>query len=162
MRTIEKARPSDLSELLGIYNIARDFMRKNGNQNQWGSGYPGEKLLLRDLSEGNLYVLKAGGIPSAAFVLAIGKEPNYEKIDNGAWLSDTEYGTIHRVASNGRLTGVFADILTFCEHIISHLRIDTHRDNLIMQKLIERNGFTKCGIIYIREDGTPRIAYEKV
>lgn len=79
MSTIEKARPSDLSELLGIYNIARDFMKKNGNQNQRGSGYPEEKLLLRNLSEGNLYVLNAGGIPSAAFVLAIGKEPNYEK-----------------------------------------------------------------------------------
>ena len=116
MSTIENARPSDLSELLGVYNIARDFMRKNGNQNQRGSGYPGEKLLLRDL---------------------------YENIDIGAWLSDTEYGTIHRVASDGRLTGVFADILTFCEHKISHLRIDTHRDNLIIQKPIERNGFTK-------------------
>lgn len=162
MRTIEKAKPSDLPELLRIYDIARDFMRKTGNPNQWGSGYPGEETLLHDISEGNLYVLKADGFPSAAFVLAIGKEPNYEKIDNGAWLSDAEYGTIHRVASDGRLTGVFADILTFCEHKISHLRIDTHRNNLIMQKLIKRSGFTKCGIIYIREDGTPRIAYEKV
>lgn len=31
----------------------------------------------------------------------------------------------------------------------------------IMQHLICKNGFQKCGIIYV-EDGSPRIAYEKI
>lgn len=30
-----------------------------------------------------------------------------------------------------------------------------------MQHKIEKNGFTRCGIIYIT-DGSPRIAYQKV
>ena len=39
--------------------------------------------------------------------------------------------------------------------------IDTHEDNHIMQHLITKNGFQKCGIISAH-DGTPRIAYEKL
>ena len=31
----------------------------------------------------------------------------------------------------------------------------------IMQHLLEENGFTRCGIIHV-EDGTPRIAYQKM
>ncbi len=43
-----------------------------------------------------------------------------------------------------------------------HLRIDTHEDNVVMQKMLEKNGFEKCGIIYVYEDHYPRLAYEKV
>lgn len=35
-----------------------------------------------------------------------------------------------------------------------------HKDNKITRHLIEKNGFAKCGIIYVA-DGSPRIAYEK-
>ena len=41
------------------------------------------------------------------------------------------------------------------------LRIDTHRDNIPMQKLLEKNGFVQCGIIHL-SNGDERIAYEKV
>lgn len=43
--------------------------------------------------------------------------------------------------------------------IAQSIRIDTHADNKTMQHLIEADGFTRCGIIYIA-DGTPRIAYQ--
>jgi hypothetical protein len=42
---------------------------------------------------------------------------------------------------------------------ISHLRIDTHHDNYVMQHAIIQAGFQRRGIIYIG-DGTPRIAYD--
>ena len=41
------------------------------------------------------------------------------------------------------------------------ISIDTHKDNLIMQKFLSKNGFDRCGIIYV-EDGTERIAYQKL
>ncbi len=44
---------------------------------------------------------------------------------------------------------------------MSNFRIDTHNDNKIMQHVIEKNGFIRCGIIYVK-DGSPRIAYEKI
>ena len=46
------------------------------------------------------------------------------------------------------------------EHCQS-LRADTHADNKIMQHLLEKNGFARRGIIHV-EDGTPRVAYQKL
>ena len=42
------------------------------------------------------------------------------------------------------------------------MRIDTHTDNKVMQKLLTKLGFQRCGIIYVIEDNYPRYAYEKV
>ena len=41
-----------------------------------------------------------------------------------------------------------------------NLKIDTHRDNHIMQHLLERKGFTYCGIIHT-DNGAERLAYQK-
>ena len=43
-----------------------------------------------------------------------------------------------------------------------HLRIDTHTDNVVMQNLLSKLGFKKCGIIHVVEDNYPRYAYEKI
>ena len=59
-----------------------------------------------------------------------------------------------------RVYGVLAMAVQFCEQSINHLRIDTHNDNKIMQHVIEKNGFKRCGIIHVN-DGSERIAYEK-
>ena len=40
-------------------------------------------------------------------------------------------------------------------------RADTHADNKIMQHLLEKNGFTRCGVIHVA-DGSPRFAYQKL
>ncbi len=63
------------------------------------------------------------------------------------------------MAGNGQETGVFAECLAWCREQIGHIRIDTHEDNRIMQHLIEKHGFVRCGIIHVA-DGSPRIAYE--
>jgi ABC-type sugar transport system substrate-binding protein len=39
--------------------------------------------------------------------------------------------------------------------------IDRHKDNAIMQHILESHHFTICGTIYA-DDGSPRIAYQKV
>jgi RimJ/RimL family protein N-acetyltransferase len=49
--------------------------------------------------------------------------------------------------------------LDWCKKQIAHIRIDTHHDNVVMQHVVQKAGFQRCGIIYIA-DGTPRIAYE--
>ena len=65
------------------------------------------------------------------------------------------------LAAAGRHPGVAAAVITWCLEHCESLRADTHADNKIMQHLLEENGFTKCGIIHV-EDGTPRIAYQKM
>ena len=44
---------------------------------------------------------------------------------------------------------------------LPELRADTHADNKIMQHLLEKNGFTRCGVIHVA-DGSPRFAYQKL
>ena len=88
----------------------------------------------------------------------MGEDPTYAVIENGAWLNDRPYGTIHRIGSDGKKSGVLRHAADFCLERTKDLRIDTHEDNKIMQALVESYGFKRCGIIHI-DDGTPRIAY---
>lgn len=97
-----------------------------------------------------------------AFAFILGPDPTYAKIEDGQWLNDTlPYGTIHRLASAGKRPGVASDIINWCLEHCESLRADTHADNKIMQHILEKNGFTKCGIIHVA-DGTPRIAYQRL
>ena len=159
--TIHKAKPDDLPDIMKVYAYARRFMAENGNPTQWGSSYPEEELLKEDIAGGNLYVAESDGEICGVFAFIFGDDETYAVIEDGAWISDSEYGTIHRVAGNGTVPGMFGYVLEFCLSKIGHLRIDTHNDNKIMQHVIEKNGFTRCGIIYCT-DGTPRIAYERI
>ena len=93
------------------------------------------------------------------FALLPSPEPTYNVID-GAWLTDEPYGVIHRMASYPDVHGIFSAVIDFAAARYAHLRIDTHRDNRIMQHLIRKHGFTYCGIIWL-QDGTERLAYER-
>ena len=158
---IRPARKEDLPRLLEIYAIAQRFMVDTGNPSQWPAGYPTETMLAADIAAGHLYVEEWTGAIHAAFVLVIGEDATYAVIEQGAWLSDTTYGTIHRLASDGSHPGFFARCVAFAREKIAHLRVDTHADNRVMQHLAESHGFIRCGIIYVA-DGSPRIAYERL
>lgn len=156
---IRSATPADLPALLDVYRAARSFMATSGNPTQWGNSYPAPELLEEDIRLGRLFVDTVGGRICGAFMFAIGDDPTYSCIENGAWLDGSAYGVIHRVASDGTVSGVLQRCLSFCRSRCSHLRIDTHADNHVMQKLLSAADFTHCGTIYV-EDGSPRIAYE--
>ena len=78
-----------------------------------------------------------------------------------SWPNNEEYGTIHRIASNGLRRGVFEEVLSYAKINISNIRIDTHEDNKFMQQKLNKNNFKYCGIIYIN-DGSPRRAYQYI
>ena len=151
---IRTATPENLPALGPVYAAARRFMAENGNPTQWSDRYPLTEDLEEDIGKGQLYVWAPDGAVHGAFVLQLGEEANYREIQ-GAWRSDTPYGTIHRVASDGAVPAC----MDFCRARVNHLRIDTHRDNGVMQYLILKHGFVPCGTIWV-EDGTPRLAYE--
>ena len=134
-------------------------MRADGNHDQWSApGFPDDTLLLRDIARGGGFVIENSTIV-AYFALLPSPEPTYDVID-GAWLTDEPYGVIHRMASYPEVHGIFSTVINYAASRYAHLRIDTHRDNRIMQHLIEKHGFTYCGIIWL-EDGTERLAYER-
>ena len=71
------------------------------------------------------------------------------------------HGTVHRLASAGKHKGVASAVLDWSMEHCQSLRADTHADNKIMQHLLEKNGFTRCGVIHVA-DGSPRFAYQKL
>lgn len=156
---IRPAIEADLETIEEIYAAARHFMRENGNPNQWRDGYPRRELLETDIRLNQLYVVENEERICGAFAFAIGQDPTYGYMEGGSWRSDTTYGTIHRIASRG--SGVFAAALNFCRSRCGHIRVDTHADNIPMQHLAQKYGFSRRGIIYVA-DGTPRIAYDLI
>lgn len=156
------AARSDLDEILKIYERARAFMAQNGNPGQWGSQNPPKELLEEDIDSNCLFLYVHNGRIEAVFAFILGEDPTYGAIEDGAWLDDTlPYGTVHRLASAGTYPGVASKVLAWCAERCDSLRADTHADNRIMQHLLEKNGFTRCGIIHLA-DGAPRIAYQKL
>lgn len=156
---IRQARKEDLPDIIRVYRAAKAYMAAHGNPGQWEEGYP-DCRLEGDLEKEQLYALcDEGGAVHAAFVLALGEEPDYAVIEDGSWTSRAPYGTIHRLGSDGTEKGVFSQCLEFCKGVIPYLRADTHHDNTTMRHLLEKHGFLRRGIIHVY-DGSPRIAYE--
>ena len=156
------ARRADLDAILKIYARARQAMADSGNPTQWGDHFPPQELLEEDIDSNRLFLYLVNGELEGVFAFILGPDPTYARIEDGKWLNDTlPYGTIHRVAGDGTVHGLFTACMDFCKRRMSHLRIDTHHDNAIMQHVILKNGFTRCGIIHIAS-GAERIAFEKV
>lgn len=158
---IRTATMDDLDAIEAIYAHARRFMAESGNPTQWGATHPPRAMLLQDIALGQLYLAEEAGQPCGVFAFILGDDPTYAIIEQGSWLSDAPYGVIHRIASNGNVHGLLRHAVDFCAAKTAHLRIDTHADNAIMQRQIIKCGFTRCGIIRVR-DGSPRIAFERV
>ena len=89
-----------------------------------------------------------------------GVEPTYLKIFEGRWLNDSPYATIHRIGSRLGAKGVLKAAVQAAS-VYKNIRIDTHRDNAIMQHVLEKEGFKYCGIIYLLS-GDERLAYQLI
>ncbi len=158
--TVRLAEARELARILQIYEDAREFMKENGNPDQWGENYPPEELIREDVATGHSYVCVEGEEILGVFYYAEGDDPTYAVIEDGAWLNDEPYGVIHRIAVAARGRGVAAACFDFGVAQCGNLKIDTHADNLPMQKSLEKNGFIRCGTVYL-PDGSARIAYQK-
>ncbi len=156
---VRRSKEADIDTIMEIYENAKRIMIADGNPTQWNSSYPSRKLIEGDIKKQQSYVLVEQDEIVGTFAFIIGEEPTYQYIEDGEWIFDTEYGTIHRLASGSKVRGVAKACFDFCKQIIPHLRIDTHPDNNIMQRCICGNGFQRCGIIYV-DDGSKRYAYE--
>ena len=161
---IRTAEERDFERIMEIYAIARDFMAKNGNPNQWGpTGWPPEALVRSDIARGKSFVCESGDRIVGVFYYDFGAniEPTYEHIEDGAWLDEGPYGVVHRIASDGSVRGVGSTCINWAFAKCGHMRIDTHGDNAVMQRLLLKLGFVHCGTIYVEEDDFPRLAFEK-
>lgn len=155
---IRLANYEDLNQILDIYAYARCFMASTGNPNQWLNNYPSIEVLNRDIEKGHLYVCYDEKSIYGVFVFFFGIDETYNYIE-GKWLNDDSYGVIHRIASSGAKKGMFSEVFEYVCKYSDNIRIDTHHDNIVMQNVLTKYGFTKCGVIYLK-NGNPRLAYQ--
>lgn len=161
MIKIRKAAIEEVAAIMDVIEVARGIMHETGNQSQWINGYPSTNDMLDNIKKGNCYIcINDKEELLGTFCWILGDDPTYTYIENGSWLNDKPYGVIHRLASNQKVKGISAYCINWCAAQYPNIRVDTHADNKIMQHILERNGFIKCGTIYV-SNGTPRIAYQK-
>ncbi len=146
MGCIRPARKEDLARCMEIYAAAQRFMVKAGNPNQWEPGFPPEAQIAEDIAGHHLMVwTDAEDVPQGAFAYLPGPEPDYAKI-----------------YERGIGSAMMRWALEHAEKEGVALRVDTHKDNVPMQKLIRRCGFVFCGIIHLSRTGDERVAFTHV
>ena len=161
---ITLATPADLSAVLDVYAAARRFMKEAGNPHQWGDRDPAPAVVEGDLAAGRLYLCREGETILGVFCYFEDVEPVYDRLTGGAWLNDEPYGVIHRiaVAEAGRGRGVARFCFDYAFSRCRNLKIDTHRDNLPMQKALAKAGFVYCGVVHYDKNDGERLAYQRV
>ena len=157
---IRKSNRDDLNGILKIYESARQFMLKNGNPNQWGTKHPDEKTILSDIENNHHFVCVDSNRLLACFAFIEGDDPTYKTIFKGSWLDNNPYAVIHRIAVLEYGKGIGSTCIDWCSNQHNNIRIDTHKDNIPMQKLLAKNRFHYCGIIY-NSWGDERLAFHK-
>lgn len=157
---IRKSTLKDLEAIEKIYSHAKTFMRLNGNPNQWTGDYPNAFDAEEDIKKGIGYVCEDEGETVGVFAFKIGVEPTYDEIFEGAWQNALPYAFMHRIAVSRHGKGIVDFCISECFKLYPNLKIDTHRDNIPMQKVLKRNGFCYCGIIHL-ENGDERLAFQK-
>jgi len=159
---IVRAEARHIPEIERIYEDARRFMRETGNMKQWQNGYPSREVITEDIEKNRLFLCVESGEILCVFCYFYGDDPTYAKIYEGAWKNAESYGVIHRIAvsrnAHGKRVAPFC--FDWCFARCGNLKIDTHRDNVPMQRSLANNMFRYCGIIYL-ENGDERLAYQR-
>lgn len=163
MITYRATQESDIPIILQIVRQAQEYF-KNNDINQWQNGYPNQEIFMHDLKMKNSYVFLQNNEIIATAMISFDGESTYDQID-GEWLNDNLYAVIHRVVVKNQYKGqniageIFNVAKSLCQgRKIANIRVDTHRKNIPMQRVLEKWGFHYCGTIFLK-DGAERIAY---
>lgn len=161
-----RAVETDVNNIINIIQQAQAYFKEH-MINQWQDNYPNVETISNDIASKNSYVLLKDNNIVATAAVSFDKEKTYDSIYDGEWISNNEYVVIHRIAvdNNYKGLGVSSQIIENVEQLclnkgVHSIKVDTHEENISMQKLLKKNKFQFCGIIYL-EDKSKRIAFEK-
>lgn len=158
---IRPATAADVNAAAEIYDNARKFMSENGNPKQWSGDYPNGYDVEAGIEKGTSYVCENEGEIVATFHFDTNADdPSYHKIYDGRWKNDLPYAVIHRIAVKYHGRGIVDFCFNECFKRFPNLKIDTHEDNIPMQKCLKRCGFEYCGVVHLA-NGEERIAFQK-
>ena len=156
---IRKATYEDIPALMEIFENARGIMRASGNMNQWKDSYPSQETVRKDISEGVCMVLCEEERIIATMAFIPGPDPTYAESHDGEWKDDCPYHVIHRIAVHEPGHGAARKLFDWGFTQARSIRIDTHKDNVIMHHILRKYGFQHCGVIFLA-NGDPREAYQ--
>ena len=163
---IRKSSLDDVKDIMTLIHQAQSYFKKAGiDQSQ--DGYPQADDIIQDINQGKSYVIEDTKIIGTMY-FAIEDEPTYHIID-GAWKTANQpYAVIHRIVvdENHKGQNIAHQLLEYAIHEcqqnhIHSIRIDTHEDNLSMQRFLTKHGFEACGQITLLS-GASRIGFEKI
>lgn len=161
---LRSARSEDADRIWEIIQAAIEKRRLEGSK-QWQDGYPNSQSIAEDIKKGYGYVLVDNESILAYSAIIFDKEPAYE-VPDVDWLNDEEYVVIHRVATapEVRGSGKAAQLFRLTEDLARsksffNIRVDTNYDNGPMLHILEKLGYSYCGLVYLR--GAERRAFQK-
>lgn len=162
---IRQAEIGDLGAIMDIVHSAQHALGELGID-QWQDGYPSADIIVADIERGVGYIYcddKDDVLGYAAIVLT--GEEAYRQIAEDVWSTSEEYVVVHRLCVRGdvRRRGIAVELMRqAAEHARSvdymGFRIDTHKGNIRMLRMLDRLGFVPTGIIHYSSG--ERIAYE--
>jgi len=171
MTSLRAMTISDLPRVLEIIGEAQAFLAAQ-NINQWQNGYPNEETMRSDIEKEQSYVSTVDNQTVGMMTIVFDGEPSYRTIYDGAWSAVVPYACIHRMAIGGSFRGgkTADEMIRAAEALVikkgfRYIRVDTHRENQRMQRMLFRNRFLRCGVIYLSEGleaNDERIAFDKV
>ncbi|HHX61283.1 MAG TPA: GNAT family N-acetyltransferase [Epulopiscium sp.] len=161
------ATKENVHAIMEIIQKAQTYLKEQGI-NQWQNNYPNSETINNDIQNNNGYILIKDNVIIGTVAVIVGPDKTYKSIYNGEWITDGKYTVIHRMAVNpdyhglGLATKIIKQVEEMCKSKgIPSMKVDTHKENRLMQKVLLKSGFIYCGIIYL-EDGNERMAFEKV
>ena len=158
-----KAVKEKATEYYQCIEDARAYHKSMGFE-QWHPGYPTQQTIMEDIDNGTGYAFVEDRKTIGYCCIIIGDEPAYHEIE-GYWATDRPYAVIHRMAFSAAARGgglsktAIQLIKNYClQNGIKAIRVDTQDENKVMQHILNREGFSYCGLIHF--DGGPKLAYE--
>lgn len=163
---IRLAKEKDINEILEVINEGKKTLAEKKIA-QWGNGYPGREVIMKDIENNEFYVMELDGELVAVMSLITEPDSSYDTLRGEAW-QRVSYTAVHRLAVSREYmgNGYAQMMLEFAIEKTAELgyesmRIDTHQDNLAIIKIAEKLGFEYRGIISFENGGTG-VAYEKL
>ena len=152
MYILKKATIKDAEECYKILDLGRAYQREQGFV-QWTDDFPSINTVKDDILKEKGYKLLCENEMIGYMYIAFDGEKEYDNID-GSWASNENYATVHRVAFKPEFRGrglakiAFDLIKELCRaNNFKSIRMDTDEKNILMQHVLEKNGFKKCGKI---------------
>lgn len=162
-------RPSTLEDIPAINAIiqqAKGYLKEQGSP-QWQDGHePHEAVIREDIRKKASYVLTLEEEIVGTVALIAEKDPIYEAIE-GEWQGNNPYVSLHHVAVTQKHRGMglgkaLLDSAIKQAQFLGYgdVRIDTYPANQPMLRLIEKCGFTYCGMIHFPFEHGERKAFQ--